>query len=181
MRKTVYFGDSITAQFKQLSTIPHVINMGVGGDKTIELVGRLNAVTLEQPDKLFVLVGINDFLVNKGKFGNHLVIPIEDVYRVLLQTLKISIKQCEFNILAIFPVNSGSVIREEEVEIFNYEIDELNQRIRRLAESFEMNFIDITTHFKDESNALKREFTPDGIHLTTEAYDLYFNLMKDRL
>ena len=32
--------------------------MGVGGDKTIEVIGRLNSVTFQKPDKLFLMVGI---------------------------------------------------------------------------------------------------------------------------
>ncbi len=179
MEKVVFLGDSITYGFIQLTRFKNVINMGVGGDKTIEIIGRLNSVTLEKPNKLFLMVGINDFTTNKGKWGNHLRIPFKESYRLLLETLKLSLPKTKFFIQAILPLNISSIVNKEEVSDFNKEIDELNMTIKKLANEFKMTFIDFTKKFKDENNNLKVEYTIDGTHLTEAGYEVFYNEIKD--
>lgn len=179
MEKVVFLGDSITYYFAQLERFKNVINMGIGGDKTIEIIGRLNSVTLQKPDKLFLMVGINDFTTNKGKWGDHLQIPFKESYRLLLQTLKLSLPKTKFFIQAILPLNISSIVSEEEVSIFNKEIDKFNKVIQKLANEFEMTFIDFTKTFKDKNNNLKQEFTIDGTHLTEAGYEAFYNEIKD--
>ncbi len=178
MEKVIFLGDSITYNFTQLKRFKNVINMGVGGDKTIEVIGRLNSVTFQKPDKLFLMVGINDFTTNKGKWGDHLKIPFLESYHLLLKTLKLSLPKTKFIIQAILPLNISSIVSLEEVGKFNQEIDELNKEIKSLAIEFGMTFIDFTKKFKDEHNNLKKEYTIDGTHLTEEGYETFFNEIK---
>lgn len=174
MKKIVFYGDSITAGFKQLESAG-VINMGVGGDKTIELIGRLSSVTILKPDKLFILVGINDFTTNKGKWGDHLKIPFDKTYDILLETIKLSIPETQVYVLGVLPVNVSSIVLDQEVFDFNHEITELNQFIKALAESKGFQYVDITDAFKDENGYLKASFTPDGTHLNDDGYNVFYN------
>lgn len=179
MEKVIFLGDSITYNFTQLKRFKNVINMGIGGDKTIEIIGRLNSVALQKPDKLFLMVGINDFTTNKGKWGDHLRIPFLESYRLLLQILKLSLPKTKFFIQAILPLNVSSIVSKEEISIFNKEIDELNKVIKKLTAEFEMTFIDFTKIFKDKNNHLKQEFTIDGTHLTEAGYETFYKEIKD--
>lgn len=178
MEKVIFLGDSIIYNFTQLERFKNVINMGIGGDKTIEVIGRINSVALKRPDKLFLMVGINDFTTNKGKWGDHLRIPFFESYRLLLQTLKLSLPKTKFFIQAILPLNISSIVSKEEVSEFNKEIDQLNKIIKSLAVEFEMTFIDFTKKFKDENNNLKKEYTVDGTHLTEVGYEVFYNEIK---
>ncbi len=177
MNKIVFLGDSLTAAFELLETIPNVVNMGIGGDKTIDLLGRINTVVLEQPDKLFLLVGINDFMVNKGRWGN-LRIPFIELYDLLLKTLKMSLPETTYYIQAILPINIGNNTSIDEVTPFNLEIDALNKQIKALTLKYEMNFIDFSHLFKNEKGHLKESFTGDGIHFTKAAYETFLNFVK---
>lgn|SRR5690554_1285955 len=175
MEKIVFLGDSITAGFENLKQFPNVINMGVGGDKTIEVIGRLNSVTLEKPDKLFLMVGINDFTTNKGKWGDHLRIPFYQSYELVLDILKLSLPKTKFIVMAILPVNVSDIVLESEVDQFNEELDQINNKIKVLAEQRKMEYINFANSFKDKNNRLKDEFTIDGTHLTEAGYELFLN------
>jgi len=174
MNKIIFYGDSITAGFQQLEK-NGIINMGIGGDKTLELLGRLSSVTIHKPDKLFVLVGINDFTTNKGKWGDHLKIPFEKTYDLLLEIIKLSMPDTKCYILGILPLNVSSIVSEDEVDAFNHEITNINLFIKATAESKGMHYVDITDVFKDEKGHLKSEYTMDGTHLTDEGYNTFYD------
>ncbi|MGI6781330.1 MAG: SGNH/GDSL hydrolase family protein [Acholeplasmataceae bacterium] len=178
MEKVIFLGDSIIAGFTLLNRFKNVINMGIGGDKTIEVIGRINSVSIQKPDKLFLMVGINDFTTNKEKWGDHLKIPFAESYHLLLHTLKLSLPQTKFFVMAILPLNVSSIVSPEEVKRFNEELDEKNQIIKKLANEFNMTFIDFTDKFKDKNNYLKEEFTIDGTHLTQAGYEVFYNEIK---
>ncbi len=179
MEKVIFLGDSLIAGFTLLTKFKNVINMGVGGDKTIEVIGRINSVTIQKPDKLFLMVGINDFTTNKEKWGDHLKIPFKESYHLLLHTLKLSLPKTKFFIMAVLPLNVSSIVSKEEVKRFNEELDEMNQLIERLANEFNMTFIDFTQKFKDKYNNLKEEFTIDGTHLTEKGYEMFYHEIKN--
>lgn len=179
MKKVVFLGDSLTNWFTKLDRFKNVINMGVAGDKTIEIIGRLNAVTLEQPDQLFLMVGINDFTTNKGKWGDNLRIPFLESYHLLLHILKISLPKTQFIVQAMLPLGVCGLATIDEVESFNKEISNLNKEIEKLAKKFNMKFIDFSNKFKDENKRLKQEYTIDGVHLSDDGYEIFYNEIKD--
>lgn len=179
MSKVVFLGDSITQGFTKLAQFENVKNMGISGDKTIEIIGRLNSVTLEKPEKLFLMCGINDYTTNKGKWGDNLRIPFVQSYSAMLAILKTSMPNTKYYLQAILPLNVSAIALEEEIDEFNAEITELNKEIKKLAEEYGMEFIDFTDKFKDEKGRLKAEFTMDGTHLTELGYDAFLESVKD--
>lgn len=178
MSEVVFLGDSITAGFTQLSRFDNVTNMGIGGDKTIEIIGRLNSVTIKKPSKIFLMVGINDFTTNKGKWGDHLKIPFEQSYQLLLDVLKGSVPNTKIITQAILPLNVSSIALEEEIDAFNKEITKWNETIKVVSEKLKIEFIDFTNKFKDEKGRLKLEYTIDGTHLSELGYEVFYESVK---
>ncbi|MDF2698684.1 MAG: Lipolytic protein family [Haloplasmataceae bacterium] len=181
MSKVVYLGDSLTANFKKLNELENVVNMGIGGDKTLEVIGRLKFVNQQKPDKLFLLVGINDYLCNQWTWAHGLIIKFFKTYDAILDILKTNLPQTKFYVLAIFPVNTGSVVPVERLTRYNQEIDEWNVFVKYKAKEYGMEFLDLSNHFKDEFNNLRKEYTLDGIHLNELGYEVYYNLIKELL
>ena len=65
MKNIVFFGDSITEQYKldKFFHEPYIINKGVGGDKTEDLLERIEKDVYQyNPSDVIILVGINDIL-----------------------------------------------------------------------------------------------------------------------
>lgn len=178
MKNIVFYGDSIVANFKQLEQVDNLINMGIGGDKTIELIGRINAVTTLKPEKLFILVGINDFLVNKEVWGDHLKIPFYDTYELLLRTLKLSLPNLKIYTLAIFPINKTNFLTEEVAKKYNEEILIFNENISKISSNNIATHLNFTNKFKDSDGLLIDEYTIDGIHLSELGYNVFYNNVK---
>ena len=53
MKKVIFMGDSITANFKELNDYPNIENMGVGGYKSTELIPLVKELRVKQPDVVF--------------------------------------------------------------------------------------------------------------------------------
>ena len=60
----VFLGDSITeyGQWEELMQNPKVKNRGIAGDTTWGLLRRLSTITSTQPQAIFLMIGVNDFL-----------------------------------------------------------------------------------------------------------------------
>lgn len=177
--KIMFVGDSLTEWFKELNEISNVLNFGIVGNKTNEIIGRLENIVRERPDKVFLMVGINDFFTNKGKWGGELRTPLLESYNVMLKILKMSLPNTTFYIQAILPVSESELAASDEVVSFNQEIDQLNIEIEKLAKDFNMNFLNFTKDFKDIDGTLKKEYTIDGTHLSESAYKLLSSLLDE--
>ena len=176
MKKSVFLGDSITAGFEQLQQ-NGIINMGISGDKTTDLIGRFIHVILEQPDQLFLMIGTNDLLVKERFWQDFFSIDYEVLYKALLTLIKDNLPNCKTYLLSVFPVS----IEGKDNQDLNNKIDEMNRFIEQSAKEYSMQYIDVNTPFKDESGFLKQEFTGDGVHLSVKGYDTYFKLLQQYL
>lgn len=179
MKKVVFMGDSITAGFKLLNQYPNVKNMGIGGYKSTELIPLVKELRLEQPDVLFLMIGINDFLCNKRYWPHGYTIPFDKTYDVLLDLITTNLPRTKVYLSSILPMNGrpeGMLVVENIVK-FNQEIDVINQFIHQKSKAYKCQYLDLNTLFK-ENGLLKQSFTIDGIHLSEEGYHVYLNYLK---
>lgn len=179
--KIIYLGDSLTFHFKNLEKYPNVINMGIGGDKTIEIIGRINTVIVKKPQKIILMLGINDFTTNKGKWETTLKIPFLKGYSLLLEIIKNSLPTTEVLVLPILPLGLSSIVSVEEINLFNREIDEINKELENLTSKFNYQFYDISCYFKNKEGSLEEAYTIDGTHLSLKGYEVYEEVMKKHL
>ena len=172
MEKIIFFGDSITNHFELLKRNENIINYGVGGDTTIKLIGRVKDVIVEQPDKLFLLIGINDYLLNQDFYDEKLFIDFEKTYETLLKHISDNLKNTIQYFISIFPVvNLGDL---EEVKRMNQEIDSINDFIKLMANKYNAKYVDIAKYLKSEYNSLIELYTGDGLHLNDAGYEKYY-------
>lgn len=176
MDKVIFFGDSITYQFELLNRNKNIINYGVGGDTTIKLIGRVKEVIVEKPDKLFLLIGINDYLLNQNFYDEKLVIDFVKTYETLIKHISDNLKDTKLYLISIFPV--VDLVNSKETKRYNIEIDETNEFIKNMAKQYNAAYIDIAIELKDDNNSLKKEYTRDGLHLSLAGYEYYYNLIS---
>lgn len=171
-KEIVFLGNSITAgaDWSKLLDLPNAKNRGISGDITFGVLGRLDEVIARKPAKVFVLIGINDISRN---------IPDSIIlrnYKQIIGRIKKGTKKTKIYFYTLLPVNST-------FEKFknHYGKDEhilwLNDQIRDLADK-KLTVIDLYPHFLDENKRLRAELTADGLHLKTEGYQIWAELLK---
>lgn len=165
----VMLGDSLTAgnnwekSSTELSSKLRIVNLGLNGDNCPGVWGRLNQVVELSPDKIYLMIGINDLLQGA---------PAEEIVTGHLR-IWMEIKEClprtSLHILSLLPYLEAALPGLPS----NLYITQINQRLAEEAEKHKLVFISLFQDFADEDLQLKLEYTSDGVHLTPKAYKLW--------
>ncbi len=154
LKTTILLGDSIT----ELNPFKHdkVINLGVYGNTTRDIVSRINGISEFNCKKVILKVGINDIL--KGFSLKKSSQYYKEIFHVLEKHFK------KIIVLSILPIEGRSKI--------NMKVRKLNKIIEENAIVNNFNFIDLHYLFCDENLNLKNEYSVDGIHLSQKGYEI---------
>lgn len=168
----VFLGDSITfrSEWREFFPNENVINRGIGGDTTEGVYNRLDRILENDPNKIFLMIGINDILQGRK------IDEISKNYKSILEKIKSSSPKTQVYIQSVLPVNNA--INGKRVN--NKDVMNLNERIKELATQSGYEFLDIYSVLS-ENNQLPEKFTVDGIHLTGEAYKEWVNYIKNKI
>ncbi len=165
----VFLGDSLTEWGKWNDLFPgeNIINCGVAGDTTFDILQRLDAVIQQNPGKIFLMAGIND--LGDGDDPVHVIANYREIVRRLSEVCP------NLYLLSVLPVNTD--------RFFNPKLDGrqiilLNSEIIKLAPEKGCSFIDMHNYFADENNCLDDELSPDGLHLNKDGYILWKSLIE---
>lgn len=173
--QNVFIGDSITEFYPIADLLSDfsVINRGIGGDTSEDLLSRLNDILILEPKKIFMLIGTNDIGLSVPQ--EQTVSNIETICKKIAEKLP----NTELYLISVLPVNSEKeCIRNSALPRTNDAIDSLNERICGIDG---VKFIDAGSKLKDESGKLKEEFTLDGLHLSVKGYVVYSEILKPYL
>ncbi len=160
--KIVFVGDSITEGFPLEQGFPNgaVINRGIGGDKVLGVVDRLDvSITDLEPSKVYLMIGTN----NLAWFETNNLEETKPKYRELFEKMKKAAPDAEFFIQSILPVG-------QQYDVANPYIIEANAFLKALAEEFGFEWVDLHSHFINENGLLNPNYTTDGVHLTIQGY-----------
>lgn len=160
----VFLGDSITeyGQWEELLQNPSVKNRGIAGDTTWGLLRRLSTITNTQPQAIFLMIGINDFLFTDRA-------EIIQNYTKIIQQIKSETPNSQLFIQSVLPINPNV----KNTVFNNQEIVLLNESIQVLAQNEGLIYLDIYKLLKDEKGALAAKFTADGVHINGAAYSIW--------
>ncbi|MBZ8179947.1 GDSL-type esterase/lipase family protein [Oscillatoria salina] len=160
----IFLGDSLTAEGKwsELFANPKIKNRGIGGDTTVGLLARLDKIIESQPQKIFLMIGVND--IYQGVSAN----TVYNNYRTILERFTQETPRTQVYIQSILPINKNLVIYPTAAN--NQQISQLNSQLKQLAAEFSYTYVDIFDSLADEENNLKPIYTHDGIHLNGQGY-----------
>ena len=180
--KLVFFGDSITEAGRDLSDptdlgegyvkiaagklrplFPDVdfeiLNFGVGGDRTVELLARVGEVTAVKPDVVVLEVGVNDVwrrftdeeIVTEEQFGRN--------YSAIVDALK----ECGAKIILVEPY----VLDVKDKRRFRPYLNTYIAVIREIARRENLPLVPLDEIFNGVTRDIKpAEFAEDGVHPT---------------
>ena len=158
----IFLGDSETEQceWQEMLQDTSVLNRGISGDFSEALLGRLPEILRHRPSKIFLMIGINDLV-----FGNQPA-QIEAVYRQVVQKIRGESPQTRLYLQSVLPVNNA--VRLSGVR--NRDVEDMNTRIRQIANDFQLPYLDIAAVLKDPEGRLSSQYTLDGMHLNGAGY-----------
>ncbi len=164
--KIAFLGDSLTAANDWQKAFPDVItkNFGVRNEKTNDISKRLKPVIDFEPNKIFILMGIND--LGEG-FKTEKILKN---YRLIIEVLQKELPDCSFFIQSLLPVNK-LIFKNER--LLKTEILKMNEELTKLAKELNCSFINLHKKFTDNNGRLDKKLTYDGLHLNSEAYKIW--------
>ncbi len=152
-----FIGDSITDDGRWSEFFPNikVVNRGVAGDKTSDIIGRLNSVISTQPTKAFIMIGINDIMqyVSVSNILENYSLIVDALLDAGIAVTIQSTIQCEISKCGKKNVKS---------------VNELNNGLVKLALKKRVNFLSLGA--LSGKGGLNRRFSTDGVHLNAEGY-----------
>ncbi|MBO4965286.1 MAG: sialate O-acetylesterase [Muribaculaceae bacterium] len=168
----IFLGNSITdgGEWQELFQMENVKNRGISSDVIDGVQARLEQVTSGHPQKIFLLIGINDVSHHLG------VEKIAAKYEKLVKEIRRRTPDTRLYIQSIMPINNDFA-RYKNLKGEEKTVTELNKRIKKIAERNGAEYIDLWPALADASGKLKREYTNDGLHLTGDGYKAWIKLI----
>ena len=180
--KLVFFGDSITEAGRDLSDptdlgegyvkiaagklrplFPDVdfeiLNFGVGGDRTVELLARVGEVTAVKPDVVVLEVGVNDVW---RRFTNEEIVT-EEQFGKNYSAIVDALKECGAKIILVEPY----VLDVKDKRRFRPYLNTYIAVIREIARRENLPLVPLDEIFNGVTRDIKpAEFAEDGVHPT---------------
>ena len=175
----VFFGDSLTDYWRERGRSRwdryfaplQAVNFGIGGDRTQQVLWRIEHGELEgiTPKVVVLLIGSNN--LTPGLSENSLTSknsPTETVAGVaaIIAGLRRRLPQSRLLLHAILP-------RAEPTDPIRRAISETNAGLARLADGRMVRFVDLGGVFLSPDGTLSREIMPDLLHLSARGYAIW--------
>jgi lysophospholipase L1-like esterase len=171
-RLYVLAGDSISLSFPE-SLLPLDVTwlrQAISGEGSEGLYERLPLLDNTRPDKIFVMIGINDLL--RGEDDE----TILENHRKIIKDILWIHPNTEVVVQSILPHSGEDATwegREKLRDLPNERIQRLNERLAAIADVEGATYLNLYPLFSDDAGYLKAEFTTDGLHLNEQGYELW--------
>lgn len=162
----VFFGDSHTAggDWQKAFSDVQSINLGYAGEDVKGMLRRVDAIAAVHPKKVFLMAGINGLQQQTME-------EFEYWYAALVDSIHNVVPEAELYMESILPVTSYSDYCD------NGKIREANVALQRLAADRNISYVDIFNAY-EQDGVLPDTMSYDGLHLTAEAYSLWYNILN---
>ena len=172
-------GDSITIQWgaswaKQFPD-RKAVNIGIGGDKTQNVLWRLDHGGVDglQPKTIVLMIGNNNMFFTPETGVAAAAKGVETCAR----NLREKFPDADLIVAKILPCHAPKSRFYEDILLTNAEIDKLN-----LGADPKIRVLDLTADFLNPDGTIKKAlYTPDNIHLSPEGYAAYAARLKPLL
>jgi lysophospholipase L1-like esterase len=169
----VFLGNSITEGGKWQELVPkkNVVNRGISGDVTYGVIARMDEILSAKPDRIFILIGINDMKRGTPKE------VILDNYRKIIRTVKAKSPLTKLFVQSILPINKP-MLPAAYAKLSNAAILQMNTQLKEICKAEQLNYVNLHEIFAGADGELKKELSIDGLHLRSAAYILWAGYLR---
>jgi len=177
--KVFFLGDSITQGWIMAKYGHNIwlenfgeesaLNLGFSGDRTQNLLWRIENGELDKsnPELVILMIGTNNAKDDSAE-------DIAKGVKAILSVIQTKLPKTKIIVHRIFPRGIEShplrLVTNKASEIFSKNSNEQS-----------IYYLDINSHFQDESNNVPIDIMYDGLHLTTKGYAIWINAIKHLL
>jgi beta-glucosidase len=168
---TIQWGASWAKQFRDRKAV----NIGIGGDKTQNVLWRLDHGGVDglKPKTIVLMIGNNNMFFTPETGVAAAAKGVEACAR----NLREKFPDAELIVAKILPCHAPKSRFYEDILLTNAEIDKLN-----LGADPKIRVLDLTADFLNADGTIKKAlYTPDNIHLSPEGYAAYAARLKPLL
>jgi beta-glucosidase len=169
-------GDSITIQWGESwqKHFPNrkAVNIGIGGDKTQNVLWRLDHGGVEglQPQSIVLMIGNNNMFFTPETGIEAAAQGIE----MCVKNLREKFPEATIIVAKILPAHAPGSRFYEDIKKTNAALDPL-----KLEQDPQIKLLDLWTDFTQADGTIKPDlFTPDKIHLSPAGYAVYAERLK---
>ena len=173
----VFFGDSITqwwggADFKKRYGALGAVDFGIGGDKTQNLLWRIQNGEMEgiTPKVAVVLIGTNNL-------GSASPDKIAEGIALIVKAIGEKSPATKVLLLGIFPRGWNA----NEAKWYQGKIQKINSTIAQLDDGKDVRFADLGPQMLEADGTLSRAVFKDGLHPSGEGYTRWAQAMQPLL
>jgi lysophospholipase L1-like esterase len=171
----LFLGDSITQGWSgntiwQRHYDPrHAANFGIGGDRTENVLWRIQNGELEgiAPKVAVLMIGTNNIHADTPD-------EIAQGIKSILAEIRSRLPKTKILLLGVFP-------RSPKPDEARKRIDAVNDKIARLDDGAYVRYLDISKSFLNPDGSISPEIMPDYLHLSTKGYRIWAEAMEPTL
>lgn len=180
----VFIGDSLTVGIKHYDVMSNTTVFaatGVGldniftkqaikqGDQTLTI---LDALSAHPAKKVYIMLGANSLMSNFDRL-------IEQYGRLVDEVINRTGKDTVIYVQSVLPINEPLFhVKYAPNTTTNADIDRFNAKLCAMAAQKGVYYLDVASVFKDENNAMPESNTPDGMHIISSQYIIWFDYLK---
>lgn len=174
----LFLGDSITNYYDLDKYYEgyKVVNSGVCGDQTDDILDDLEKrAYVYNPSTIFLLIGTND--LDHDKSNEEIIEKIESIVKDLNKNLP----NAKIYLESIYPINNTNDKKINKPLVGkrdNERVVEINDKLEKYCNNKNCTYIDIYSLLKDKDGNLKLEYAADGLHVSSEGYEVITKELK---
>ncbi len=164
---TAFVGDSLTqgGNWQEWLADEEVLNFGVSGDTTDDVIARLGDVIEAGPGSVVLLIGTNDLAWRRS--AEHIVRNVETI----LVTLRRELPETRILVQSVMP-------RGHE---FAPDIRDVNRHLWQFAPTIHAQWLDLWPAMALEDGELNPAYSDDRLHLNDAGYSAWLGELKPAL
>lgn len=169
----IFLGNSITdiAEWAEIWQNPKVKNRGISGDNTFGVLARLDEVVSSKPEKVFLMIGINDIARNTPDS-----VIVGNIIKIV-ETIQAASPKTKLIVQSILPTNDAFTEFKRH-QHKDAHIRVVNTALRNYSQQHQLVFVDLYSLFLNTSGKLDERYTNDGLHINGAGYMLWRNTLR---
>ena len=160
---TVFVGNSITNMHEWWEAFdnPKIINRGVSGAVSQEMLANLESVIAGRPKQIFFMIGTNDL----GTAGLNTAAQVARHVRTTLKRCQRETPDTKLYVQSILPSRKRNLALQRET----------NDSLKHICQEMKVTYIDLWNDLVSVSQTGNTDHTLDGLHLTASGYRIWCN------